>query len=39
MNAPATLPNSLDAFWMPFTAHRAFRQSQRIFGRQIRPKN
>ncbi|MDB5707202.1 MAG: aspartate aminotransferase family protein [Sphingomonas bacterium] len=27
----ATLPNSLDAFWMPFTAHRAFRQARRMF--------
>ena len=31
MNATATLPNSLYAFWMPFTAQRAFRQAQRIF--------
>jgi len=31
MNATGTLPNSLDAFWMPFTAQRAFRQSPRIF--------
>ena len=31
MNATATLPNSLEAFWMPFTAQRAFRQAQRVF--------
>ena len=31
MNATATLPNSLEAFWMPFTAQRAFRQAQRMF--------
>jgi beta-alanine--pyruvate transaminase len=27
----ATLPNSLEAFWLPFTAQRAFRQAPRMF--------
>jgi beta-alanine--pyruvate transaminase len=27
----ATLPNSLEAFWLPFTAQRAFRQTPRMF--------
>ncbi len=32
MHATAnTLPNSLESFWMPFTAQRAFRKAKRMF--------
>ena len=31
---PAThVPNDLDAFWMPFTANRAFKQRPRFITR------
>ncbi|WP_091741738.1 aspartate aminotransferase family protein [Phenylobacterium immobile] len=34
MNAVTpTLPNDLDAFWMPFTANRAFKAEPRLFSR------
>jgi beta-alanine--pyruvate transaminase len=33
MNAPArnVVPNNLEAFWMPFTANRQFKQNPRLF--------
>ena len=31
--APAILPNDLDAFWMPYTANRAFKSTPRMLAR------
>ncbi|MBS0298022.1 MAG: aspartate aminotransferase family protein [Proteobacteria bacterium] len=31
MNKPVTPPNSLEAYWMPFTANRQFKAEPRIF--------
>jgi beta-alanine--pyruvate transaminase len=31
--AAAALPNDLDAFWMPFTANRAFKKAPRLIAR------
>ncbi len=31
--APAARPNDLEAYWMPFTANRAFKQSPRMVAR------
>ncbi|HET7335169.1 MAG TPA: hypothetical protein VFI93_08635, partial [Rhizomicrobium sp.] len=28
----ASLPNSMDAFWMPFTPNRAFKNNPRLFS-------
>ena len=30
-NAPEPTPNDLDAYWMPFTANRAFKRQPRLF--------
>ena len=32
-NLPNALPNALDAFWMPFTANKAFKAHPRLFAR------
>ncbi len=31
LNRPASKPNDLNAFWMPFTANRQFKQAPRMF--------
>jgi beta-alanine--pyruvate transaminase len=33
MDDATTLPNDLDAYWMPFTANRAFKAAPRLLGR------
>jgi beta-alanine--pyruvate transaminase len=33
MSENAILPNDLDAYWMPFTANRAFKAAPRLLGR------
>ena len=33
MNDAPTLPNDLDAYWMPFTANRAFKTGPRMLAR------
>ena len=33
MNKPVAVPNDLDAFWLPFTANRAFKKNPRMISR------
>ena len=33
MSATSAAPNDLEAYWMPFTANRAFKKSPRLLGR------
>ena len=33
MSLATTTPNDLDAWWMPFTANRAFKKSPRMLAR------
>jgi beta-alanine--pyruvate transaminase len=32
-SAPANVPNDLEAYWLPFTANRAFKAAPRLIAR------